>query len=58
MRYRTAVKTGRTAAMQAVGLRAGSFVRYAAMVERLSTGFIRPLALRHRGPRHAQHLGS
>lgn len=53
MRYRTAVKTGRTAAMQAVGRRPGSFVRYAAMVERLSAGFVRPLVLRQRAPRHA-----
>ena len=53
MRYRTAVKTGRTAAMQAVDRRPGSFVRYAAMVERLSAGFVRPLVLRQRAPRHA-----
>ena len=36
MRYRTAVKTGRTAALQADALRPGSFIRYAEMVERLS----------------------
>jgi hypothetical protein len=36
MRYRTAVKTGRTAAPQADALRPGSFIRYAEMVERLS----------------------
>ena len=53
MRYRTAVKTGRTADMQAVGRRSGSFARYAAMVERLSAGFVRPLVLRQRGPKHA-----
>lgn len=53
MRYRTAVKTGRTAAMQAVGRRPGSIARYAAMVERLSAGFVRPLVLRQRAPRHA-----
>ena len=53
MRYRTAVKTGRTAALQAVGRRPGSFARYAAMVERLSAGFVRPLVLRQRGPKHA-----
>ena len=53
MRYRTAVKTGRTAAMQAVGRRPGSFARYTAMVERLSAGFVRPLVLRQRGPKHA-----
>jgi len=46
MRYRTAVKTGRTAAMQTRGLRTGSFVHYAAMVDRLCAGYIRPLALR------------
>jgi hypothetical protein len=51
MKYRTAVKTGRTAAMQADGLRPGSFVSYAAMVERLSLGYIRPLVLRHRAPK-------
>jgi hypothetical protein len=53
MRYRTAVKTGRTAALQADGLRPGSFVRYVAMVERLSAGYIRPLVLRHRAPKRA-----
>jgi hypothetical protein len=36
MRYRTAVKTGRAAALQADALRPGSFVRYAQMVERLA----------------------
>jgi len=46
MRYRTALKTGRTAAMQAEALRAGSFVRYTTMVQRFSAGYIRPLALR------------
>jgi len=46
MRYRTAVKTGRTAAMQALALRPGSFVRYAAMVEQLSAGYVRPLPRR------------
>jgi hypothetical protein len=46
MRYRTAVKTGRTAAMQTDALHAGSFVRYAAMVERFSAGYIRPLVRR------------
>ena len=50
MRYRTALKTGRTAAMQTDALQdalhAGSFVRYATMVERFSAGYIRPLTLR------------
>jgi hypothetical protein len=46
MRYRTAVKTGRTAAMQADALHPGSFVRYAAMVERLAAGYVRPLVRR------------
>ena len=54
MRYRTAVKTGRTAAMQVEALRRGSFVTYAGMVERLSAGYIRPLVLRFPAPRAAR----
>lgn len=46
MRYRTAVKTGRTAAMQAHALGQGPFNQYAAMVERFSAGYFRPLRLR------------
>ena len=57
MRYRTAVKTGRTAAMQAEALRPGSFVRYATMVDNLSAGYVRPLVLRRLpGPRPAPKL--
>ena len=46
MRNRIAAKTGRTADIPEEALRRGSCVHYAAMVERLSAGFIRPLALR------------
>lgn len=53
MRYRTAVKTGHTAAIQLDDLRSGSFVRYAAMVERLSAGYVRPLARRLPAPARA-----
>ena len=53
MRYRTAVKTGRTAALQADALRPGSFVRYAEMVERLSDCYTRPLVLRFAPPKRA-----
>jgi hypothetical protein len=53
MRYRTAVKTGRTAAMQAEALSRGSFARYSAMVVRLSSGYIRPLLQRLPGPKAA-----
>jgi hypothetical protein len=53
MRYRTAVKTGRTAALQAQALRRGSFNDYVAMVERLSASEVRPLRLRAVPPRHS-----
>ena len=53
MRYRTALKTGRTAAMQTDALHAGSFVRYTTMVERFSAGYIRPLTLRLPEPKAA-----
>ena len=46
MRYRTALKTGRTAAMQAEALSRPSFVHYATMVERPRPGYIRPLVRR------------
>jgi hypothetical protein len=46
MRYRTAVKTGRTAAMQLSVLRQGSFPLYVAMVERMADGYLRPLRAR------------
>jgi len=52
MRYRTAVKTGRTAAMQREALRPGSFGRYATMVELFSAGYIRPLPRRLPRVRH------
>lgn len=48
MRHRTALKTGRTAAQQSQALRRGSFNDYAAMVERLSSGYFRPLGARLR----------
>jgi fumarate hydratase class II len=54
MRYRTAVKTGRTAVMQALALRRGSFSDYVAMVEHLSAGFLRPLQRRVSPPRRSQ----
>lgn len=44
MRHRTALKTGRTAAD---ALRPRAFTDYAAMVDRLSAGYFRPLRLRH-----------
>jgi len=53
MRQRTLVKTGRTAAMQAEALSRRSFVHYAAMVERLSVGYIRPLVQRLPEPKAA-----
>jgi len=46
VRHRTALKTGRTAAMQAAALAPRAFTDYVAMVERLSAGY-RPL---HRRP--------
>ena len=52
MKPRTAEKTGRTAELQLLALRRGSFSHYAAMVELLAAGFIRPLAPRLR-PRRA-----
>lgn len=54
MRYRTAVKTGRTAALQALALRRGSFGDYVAMVERLSAGYLRPLRRRGGPPSHSR----
>ena len=53
MRYRTAVKTGRTAALQADALRPGSFIRYAEMVERLSARYMQHLVLRVAAPKRA-----
>jgi hypothetical protein len=53
MRYRTAVKTGRTAALQADALRPGSFIRYAEMVERLSARYTQHLVLRVAAPKRA-----
>jgi hypothetical protein len=51
MRYRTAVKTLRTAAvLQAPAPSRGSFRDYAAMVERLPAGYLRPLT-RHQAAR-------
>jgi hypothetical protein len=46
MRHRTALKTGRTAAAQSDALRPRAFADYAAMVDRLSAGYFRPLHLR------------
>ena len=46
MKNRTAANTGRTADTLEEALRRGSFIRYAAMVERLAEGYVRPLALR------------
>ena len=54
MKHRTAVKTGRTAAMQAAALQPRPFTDYAAMVDRLSSGFLRPLTRRMR--RRGSHL--
>lgn len=55
MRYRTAVKTGRTAAMQTQQeepvLAHGAFSRYVAMVDTLSAGYVRPLRVRVPVPR-------
>jgi hypothetical protein len=51
MRYRTAVKTGRTAALQLAALRLGSFAQYAAMVQRLCDGRLWRRSLR--GKTHA-----
>ena len=48
MKHRTAVKTGRTAAMQAAALQPRHFTDYVAMVDRLSTGYMRPLTRRMR----------
>jgi hypothetical protein len=53
MRYRTAMKTGRTAALQADALRPGSFIRYAEMVERLSARHTQHLVLRLVPPKRA-----
>jgi hypothetical protein len=50
MRHRTLIKTGRIAAMQGEALSRRSFVDYAAMVERLSAGYIRPLPRRLPAP--------
>jgi hypothetical protein len=46
------MKTGRTAAMQSDSLRPRAFTDYAAMVDRLSAGYFRPLRLRHAVPKH------
>lgn len=43
MRYRTAVKTGRSAAMQADALSRRSFSAYVEMAQRLASGYVRPL---------------
>jgi hypothetical protein len=51
MRHRTLVKTGRIAAMQAEASSRRSFIHYAAMVERLSAGYIRPLVRRLPAPK-------
>jgi hypothetical protein len=53
MKRRTAIKTGRSPALQCEALRAGSFRRYATMVEHLSVGYLRPLARRLAPVRHA-----
>jgi hypothetical protein len=55
MKHRTAVKTGRTAALQVqqLRMREGSFSRYTAMVERLSAGYVRPLGVRAPAARRA-----
>jgi hypothetical protein len=53
MRHRTALKTGRTAAQQVYMLHTRAFTDYVAMVDRLSAGYLRPLARRqamHRNP--------
>lgn len=54
MRYRTAVKTRRTTALQLEALRRGSFSQYAAMVQRFSSGYLRPLVLRSSSPRKSR----
>ncbi|HEX6318919.1 MAG TPA: hypothetical protein VFZ84_08585 [Burkholderiales bacterium] len=51
MRHRTAVKTGRTAAMQADGLAPRAFSNYVAMVDRLSAGYFRPMRRRQPSPK-------
>lgn len=53
MRHRIAVKTGRTAAMQAQALSPRAFIEYAAMVDRLSAGYVRPLHRRQPAPKRA-----
>ena len=55
MRHRTAVKTGRSAALQVqqLRMREGIFSRYAAMVESLAAGYVRPLGLRGPAPKRA-----
>jgi hypothetical protein len=52
MKRRTAFKTGRTPALQCEALRAGSFRRYAGMVEDFSAGYLRPLERRLAPLRH------
>jgi hypothetical protein len=52
MRHRTAVKTGRTAAQQSAALPTRAFTDYAAMVDRLSSTYTRPLFRRISSPRH------
>ncbi len=59
MRHRTAVKTGRTAAIQAQALTRGSFGDYVAMVERLAARSTRASAVRFRAwpaARPARHI--
>jgi len=51
VRHRTAVKTGRTAAMQAAALVPRAFTDYVAMVDRLSAGNFRPLRRRQPPPK-------
>jgi hypothetical protein len=54
MKQSTAVKTGRTAAMQTRALAGrGSFRDYAAMVDRFSAGYLRTLTSRHAARRNA-----
>jgi hypothetical protein len=59
MRHRTAVKTGRTAAMQAQALTRSSFGDYVAMAERLAASGKRASAVRFRAwpaGRPARHI--
>jgi hypothetical protein len=47
------MKTGRTAAQQSFALSHRAFTDYAAMVDRLSAGYMRPLFRRMSAPRNA-----